>query len=89
MNTKEIMTLTAHFLAAAILSDLSIADIILNPATTNMTIAAKNASTLKNDSIWKNNQFWTLLTRASLHWTLPIFITVHNIHVTQKTRKAP
>ncbi|MEI6774477.1 MAG: hypothetical protein WCL18_06940 [bacterium] len=41
----------AHFLAMVTLSDLSIADIILNPDTTNMIIAAKNASTLKNDNI--------------------------------------
>jgi len=38
-------------------SDLSIADIILNPDTTSMMMAAKNASTLKNDNIWRNNEF--------------------------------
>lgn len=51
MKTNAITTLIAHFLAAVTFSELSIADIILNPETTSMIIAAKNANTLKNDNI--------------------------------------
>lgn len=44
-------TLIAHFWAILTLSALSIAAIILKPETASMTIAAKNANTLKKDKI--------------------------------------
>gem|GEM_PF-4228152 len=54
-----------------------------------ITIAKKNANTLKKLRTCRKRLFCTFCTKSEVHCILPILRTVHNIRVTPKTRKAP
>ena len=90
--TKATTTLIIHFMAAVALSDLSAADIALNPFITNIIIAKKKINAFKKAIIL--NHIESLLhcaacTSPSVHCKDETSNTVPNIHVTPKNNTAP
>ena len=89
MITKAIITFSNHFNHAFTLSALSALDIILNPWTTIIRIAATNANAFMKDKTKNNSELWSpciLLANHSVPETCSTFITDHKIHTHPKNK---